>query len=399
MNSLKGLFIIVVLGAIAYGAYVSITRKQQINAPGGNAPLFSEGSTTGPPELAAAATPQFPTGAGTVATELNPSNFGTAPPRFTMPKHPPAPSATITPTPGGTSPSVTAAPYAQYGNAAPPVATTLPQQNPLATNATVSEGDSPIFASRKSGQSPLPDKFDSLLKAAERELNEGRMTQAHLALSNLYNNPEMSPAQASRVAELLDQLAGHIIYSKLHLLEPPYTIKRGETLEQIAQSYNVPWQLLANINGIRDPRRLEPGKQLKVVRGPFNAVVDLQRYELMLMLAGRYAGRFPIGVGLDCAELEGTYVVCNKTVSPQYYGPNREQISAGDPRNPLGKLWIGLGEHPGQHCRLGIHGTGDPTSLHTTSGRGSIRLGDKDIEDVSGILSVGPVASRVTIRR
>ena len=276
-----------------------------------------------------------------------------------------------------------ASPYAQYGNAATPVAT--PAQNPLATAVTA--------------PTAVPDKFDSMLKAAERELDEGRPAQAHLALSNLYNNPEMSPAQASRVAELLDQLAGHIIYSQLHLLEPPYTVKHGETLEQIAQSYNVPWQLLANINGIRDPKRLEQGKQLKVVRGPFNAVIDLQRYELMLMLAGRYAGRFPIGVGLDCAELEGTYVVCNKTVSPQYYGPNREQISADDPRNPLGKLWIGLGEHPGQHCQLGIHGTGEPTSLHTTSGRGSIRLGDKDIEDIFGILSVGQVASKVTIRR
>ncbi len=50
----------------------------------------------------------------------------------------------------------------------------------------------------------------------------------------------------------------------------------------------------------------------------------------------------------------------------------------------------------GQPTPLSIHGTNDPLSLHSPGGRGSIRLVEKDIEDVCGILSVG---SRVEILR
>ena len=43
---------------------------------------------------------------------------------------------------------------------------------------------------------------------------------------------------------LLGQLAGTVIYSTEHQLEPARVVKPGETLETIAKEYNVPWQLL-----------------------------------------------------------------------------------------------------------------------------------------------------------
>ena len=138
---------------------------------------------------------------------------------------------------------------------------------------------------------------------------------------------------------------------------------------------------------------------MKVVRGPFDAVIHLKKYELTLMLSGRYAGTFPIGVGQDLPNMEGSYVVCGKNENPQYHGPDRVVIDADDRNNPLGEFSISLGKRIGQPGQLAIHGTNDPTSLHAIGGRGSIRLGEKDIKDLHGILSVGPVASRVTIMR
>ena len=224
----------------------------------------------------------------------------------------------------------------------------------------------------------------------QKKLDEGRLPEAHLALSSLYDNPDLSQAQARQVTELLDQLAGTVIYSRQHFLEQPYLVRPGDTLEQIADRYNVPPLLLARINGIRQNMPLEPGQELKVVRGPFNAVIRLEKHELTLMVDGRYAGRFAVGVGCDQPKLEGTYIVREKNANPPYRGPDGITVPGGDPRNPLGKLWIGLSTN------IGLHGTVDPQNIGRDDNRGNICLADRDIDDLYGILSVG---SRVVIQR
>jgi len=418
MNTLKSLFIVVILGAIAYGAYVSITRRQQFSIPQEDAPPFLGTSAGVSPD---AAQPQFSTGQNAAT---NPSGVEAAP-RFTpgVPAGSGAATGTILPaTPRGgftaprftppqstagagpAPPNVAVSPYGPYGNPATPDQH-LPEQSPAAADSPATRVDA---SSTIRGINPLPgrglqadsaDKYTTLLETARKQIDEGRFAQTHLMLSKLHDDRNIPPAQAGQIKELLDQLAGYVIYSRRHLLETPHTVQPGETLRQIASDCNVPWQLLANINGIRDPQQPLPGRQLKVVRGPFNAVISLGEHKLTLMLAERYAGTFGIGVGQDCPNLEGTYVVVSKTVNPQYYGPGGEQIDADDPANPLGEFSIGLGESAGQHSRISIHGTNDPTSLHTTSGRGSIRLADRDIRDIFGILSLRPIPSKVTILR
>ena len=61
----------------------------------------------------------------------------------------------------------------------------------------------------------------------------------------------------------LDPLAREVIYSKQHLLERPYRVGQEETLVAIAAKYEVPWQLLANINQVTDPMTLLPGTELR----------------------------------------------------------------------------------------------------------------------------------------
>jgi LysM repeat protein len=234
------------------------------------------------------------------------------------------------------------------------------------------------------------------MQAVQVELDKGNLAEALRALSSWYGHPELPVEQAQAVTDLLDQLAGTVIYSRRHLLEPPYVVQPGDTIDKLEQTYNVPWQLLARINGLPEDQAPQPGTELKVVRGPFKALINLDRYELTLMLDGRYAGRFPIGIGSDHERLAGTYVIRDKLVNPQYYGPDQTTVDADDPNNPLGELWIGLSDQNGQQSTVGIHGTNDPANLHRTGSRGSICLGDRDINDLYGILSIG---SRVVIRR
>lgn len=245
-------------------------------------------------------------------------------------------------------------------------------------------------------QLDVDQAFQQMMDQVSRELDAGRLAQAHSVLSRFYREPGLNPLQARQVTEMLDQLAGTVIYSRQSLLEPPYTVRPGDTLQSIAQQYEVPPELIANINGIRDPRGIRPGQELKVIRGPFHAVVHLSDYELTMMLGDLYAGRFPVSVGRDQPDLEGSYIVTRKGVAPRYYGPDGTTLQGDDPSNPLGSLWLGLGDRVGQEARLGIHGTNDPRNIGRDAPRGNIGLDRRDIEDVYGILSVG---SRVEIRR
>lgn len=204
-------------------------------------------------------------------------------------------------------------------------------------------------------------------------------------LSQRYNAPNVSPTEASTMERLLDQLAGTVVYSSQSFLEAPYEVLTTDTLQSIADRYNVPTGLLAKINGLDPNVPLRPGQQIKVVRGPFEAIVDLDRYELTLLLEdGRYAGRFTIGVGPEIQK-EGTFWVTDKAdLSAQ---------AANDPalaNGSRGTRWIGLGE------RMGLHGTNLPVSLGRPVNEGCISLRQRDIEDLYDILSVG---SKVTIRR
>jgi lipoprotein-anchoring transpeptidase ErfK/SrfK len=232
--------------------------------------------------------------------------------------------------------------------------------------------------------------FVEAMEGARRELEAGQMASALAKLSAWHSNPRLSPEEQQQLTQLLDQVAGTVVYSTQHLLEPPYEVQPGERLEDIASRYHVPPQLLAKINGIDDPNNLRPGERLKVVRGPFNAVISLEKRELTLTLAdGSYAGRFPIGFGQDQPPREGTFTVSDKVADPVYRG-RQQVVNSGDPTNPLGHRWIGLGSD------LGIHGTDRDENIGRTDLAGSISLSRRDIDDVFDILATG---SKVTIRR
>ena len=123
-----------------------------------------------------------------------------------------------------------------------------------------------------SSQSSFATSWPIIQGALERQ----ELVEGYDMLSQWYGNPTLSPAEAEQVETLLSQLAGTVVYSTEHRLEPPYTVHAGDTLQTIAQQYDVPWQLLAKINGIPAADMVQPGQQLKVIHGPFSAVVELR---------------------------------------------------------------------------------------------------------------------------
>lgn len=228
--------------------------------------------------------------------------------------------------------------------------------------------------------------FQDAWQSAQIQIEQNRLAEALFTLSLWYDNPNLSADDQRQLVELLDQLAGSVVFSTRHTLEPSYLVRGRETVFEISQQYNVPWQLLARINSIRDPQLLVPGQKLKVVRGPFRAEINLSRSELTMFLNRQYAGRFAVTIGDDPAPRPGNYEVLQKKYSEQdYFSADGRIVSAGDPANPYGKFWIGLSSS------LSIHGSPTETSRF---GNGCVSLSPRDAEDVFAILSRG---SRIVI--
>ena len=92
---------------------------------------------------------------------------------------------------------------------------------------------------------------------------------------------------------ILDSLALTVIYARdTHILEAPYRVKPGETVESIAQDFNLTPAFLRKLNDLSVPRAVAAGTMLKVVEGQFDARISVERQELTLLLGGLYAGRF-----------------------------------------------------------------------------------------------------------
>ena len=237
-------------------------------------------------------------------------------------------------------------------------------------------------------QSSTFSAFDSALKSAKVKIEEKNWHDALWTLSLFYNSPDLASEQSDQLLEWLDALAAKVIYSREHLIEKAHHVQRGESLVEIAEQYGVPWQLLANINGIENPEFLVPGTKVKIVRGPFYADVSLERNELTLFVNKLYAGRFDISLGSDPQPKPGEYEVKDKQAGRTYYASDGRTVPAGDPANPYGQVWLDLGNN------ICIHGS--PQTGPTSSGLGCISLSPVDASDVFGILSLG---SRVTVQR
>jgi LysM repeat protein len=394
MNSAKTLGMIAVLAAAAGGVYVSLHRNPGVNPsnPSGlgnhsENPSEQAGSSAAeslPPWSALGDQRSSPghapigvnvsLGSGLSAEQITSANPPTSVPGDSA-TGPEARSAPHSPggSPqqdaiGGTKPSLPAT--ASRWDASWPgnPASAVDPGSHRSDDNPLESGSTHPFPTRRSEKVP---NFGMFMAEVNRELAQGRLAIALQKLSSRYDDLNLSEDEREQILDLLDQIAYAVIYSPESLLEPPYVVQPGDTLQRIAQSYGVPWQLLARINGIADPNSLTPGQKIKVLRGPFDAEIDLPRRELTLKLHGLYAGRFALPLTPDPATLQSVYFVEDKSAVP-------------------GQWWIRLSG--GTEIR-GAHEVSAGSSPASTN---LIAVEPDQIENLHTILSVG---SRVRILR
>ncbi len=169
-----------------------------------------------------------------------------------------------------------------------------------------------------------------------------------------------------------------------------YVVQSGDTLGKIAKANQVPDDLIEKINGLPNKDVIRVGQTVKVIHGPFHAVVDKSSYGMDVYCQDTFVKHFAVGLGANDSTPAGKWKVSNKLVDPIWYPPRGGQImSASDPENPLGERWIGLdgvdGDAVGQ-MRYGIHGTIEPDSIGKSVSLGCIRMHNPDVEFVFDLL-------------
>jgi LysM repeat protein len=263
--------------------------------------------------------------------------------------------------------------------------------NPSTTPATV---PTPPSTASATPTTPIgvPDgsSFAASWPAIQAALDRRDLKQAHQLLSKWHGNESLSPTDTQKVETLLSQLAGTVIYSTEHQLEPARIVKPGETLESISKEYNVPPQLLGKINGVQSGDQLKPGQQLKVVRGPFSAVIDARHNELTLMVDDRYAGKFPITVPQGTALADGQWLVDQKLSGPAAPSAYATPPAPADRSIVLRSATSIAAGAPTLVIASGAAQSG------AAVGPPSVRVSPQDAAEISDILSVG---SRVVVRK
>ncbi|MBK9188715.1 MAG: L,D-transpeptidase family protein [Phycisphaerales bacterium] len=244
----------------------------------------------------------------------------------------------------------------------------------------------------------------SLIAAGDKALSEGRAVEARTILSRAYLHPQCTSGDREMLRGKLTHLNDDLVFSARVTPGDPlcetYSVASGDSLVKIAKKRELAtdWRLIQRINRISSPRNLSVGQKLKLVRGPFHAVVTKSDYRLDL-----FAGppteperwvlvrSYRVGLGEKNGTPTGEFVIKkgSKLVNPPWVNPRTgEKFGADDPKNPIGEYWLGWQGVNGSESvtGYGLHGTIDPSSIGEQKSMGCVRLGDDDVAQIYELL-------------
>jgi LysM repeat protein len=247
---------------------------------------------------------------------------------------------------------------------------------------------------------------------AQKQLQAGNLLAARQALNAQLISAGQNESQTADLKKQIHELNKTIIFSTKRFADDPfggsYAVQNGDALQKIAKAHNVTWELLGRMNDISDPRKLRAGRAIKIINGPFNAVVSKSKFTMDVWLGepmssdAMFVGTFNVGLGKDASTPAGTWIVTpgGKQKNPKFWGAAElAPMEADDPQNPLGEFWLALtgvdGDAEGREG-FGIHGTIDPSSIGKNASLGCIRLAKDDIAMVYELLVDGK--SKVVVK-
>lgn len=397
MESLKPILLLAVLGGVGYGVYVALNKhqpqaRQLEEAPAWNEPKVELGTPDGKPPRELAPRDRSRSSLAGTNRRRDSESARTAMDRDTT-GHTPATSDPFSNLPENRTEAPRATTLGAVHSPAPVESTSTnppPAFNPPAVAGDrysgTPLGDSPSLVPA-SGVSPIVPptsesaehrEYEAAKRRAETALGQNKLVDALRELTPWYANAALSSEEQSQLVDLLGQLAGSVVYSREHWLTAPHVVRDGESVETIAQQHQIPWQLLAKINGIDDPNSLHPGEELKVVPGPFHGELSADQQWLTLYVDNLYAGRFRVHARNSIMGSDSALPVA--------------KVPADHPTNAVRCRYISLG---GSVLVIDTDGI-ERGTIPPPGSAGWMRLDPRDMDDVYNILSD---RSQVTLRR
>lgn len=112
-------------------------------------------------------------------------------------------------------------------------------------------------------------------------------------------------------------------------------------------------------------------------------VVSFPDRKLALLEGDQVLKVYDIAVGKPSTPSpSGEFKIISHVANPTWYGPH--QVVGPGPGNPVGTRWMGLNAKG-----YGIHGTNAPGSIGKAQSHGCIRMRNRDVEELFGMVSVG----------
>ncbi len=290
---------------------------------------------------------------------------------------------------------------------------------PARTPAPDAANPPPAAPAATNSPGELSSPVQGVLASAERAASQGRLVEARDLYTQVILDDAASSRQQQEAREKASAINDKLVFSR-HIepndpLVETYTVEKNDNLTRIAHKIGLSAEpmFIARINGMANPNRLGLGQKLKIVRGPFHAVVDKSDYRMDIFVGERpvpgggkprwtYVRSFRVGLGEGGSTPLGLFAVRenSKLINPHWVNPRTgEKFDRDNPANPIGERWIGLeGLEAGNTAAAGygIHGTIQPESIGQEMSMGCIRMAAPDVETVYDMLM--PTVSTVRIQ-
>lgn len=256
--------------------------------------------------------------------------------------------------------------------------------------------------------SAVPPDINESFSRGMTLMQAGKLLEARADLSRALLSGRLETQQEEQAVRSLGDLADRTIFGPEMIEGDPYTFlytfKSGEVLARVERSLklHVPPQMMLKINGLREANDIRAGQSLKLINGPFHAIVYKSKFRMDLFLQRDdqppvFVKRLTVGLGRDGSTPVGQWRVAfgkklhhapwNPPPSSTFHGA----IQWGEPNYPLGTegYWIsleGMDDATRRFDGYGIHGTNDPASIGKAASLGCVRLSDPDIDFVYSLL-------------
>lgn len=239
-----------------------------------------------------------------------------------------------------------------------------------------------------------------------------RPVEARRDLSMVLNSGLLTRQDRDQIRTTLIDLNKKLVFSPYEADGDPfvlsYVIQSGDVLSSIVKRFalQVDWRFIQRINNISDPGRIRRGQRIKLITGPFHAVVRKEDFRMDLYLGDDdnrvFVSSYPVGLGELNSTPEGMFRIRpdSKLINPEWPDPRSNRIyAADDPLNPIGERWLGLqglDERTRDLLGYGIHGTIDPQSIGKETSMGCVRMYAKDVEIIYEVLTESVSLVRIT---